>query len=101
MQRNRPPSAQAVRVLRALAVAPVSVVNIMHARPDVVLESMAVIREHWAGPVGVYAETGEVYVHYGEPDDFFAAAVLLGKTVPPAASHLCRAAGAKAAVAGG
>jgi S-methylmethionine-dependent homocysteine/selenocysteine methylase len=54
-------------LVRALAVAPVSVVNIMHAKPDVVLESMAVIREHWSGPVGVYAETGE----WGVPDWIF------------------------------
>ena len=34
-------------------------------------------------------------------DDFRAAGVLLGKTIPPAASHVCRAAGAHAVVAGG
>jgi homocysteine S-methyltransferase len=51
----------------ALATAPVSVINIMHAKPDVVLESMAIIREHWAGPVGVYAETGD----WGVPDWVF------------------------------
>jgi S-methylmethionine-dependent homocysteine/selenocysteine methylase len=54
-------------VVRALATAPVSVVSIMHAKPDVVRESIAVIREHWAGPVGVYAETGE----WGVPDWVF------------------------------
>jgi hypothetical protein len=47
----------------------------------------------------VYAGTGEVYVRYGV--DFRAAGVLLGKKTPPAASHVCRAAGAHAVVAGG
>ena len=47
----------------------------------------------------VYAGTGKVYVRYG--DDFRAAAVLLGKTIPKAPSHVCRAAGENAAVAGG
>lgn len=54
-------------LVRALAAAPVSVVTVMHAKPDVVLESIAVIRERWAGPVGVYAETGE----WGVPDWVF------------------------------
>jgi hypothetical protein len=46
----------------------------------------------------VYAATGEVYLRYGH--GFRAAGVLLGKKVPPAASHVCRAAGAQAVVAG-
>lgn len=46
----------------------------------------------------VYAGTGEVHVRYG--DDFRAAGVLLGETIPPAASHVCRAA-ASAVVGGG
>jgi len=46
----------------------------------------------------VYAGTGEVYLRYGRA--FRAAGVLLGKTVPPAASHVCRVAGANALVAG-
>jgi S-methylmethionine-dependent homocysteine/selenocysteine methylase len=54
-------------LVRALAVAPVSVVNVMHAKPDVVLETIATIRRHWDGPVGVYAETGE----WGVPDWVF------------------------------
>ena len=40
----------------------------------------------------VYPESGEVYVRYG--DSFRAAGVLLGKKTPPAAGHVCRAAGA-------
>ena len=47
----------------------------------------------------VYAATGEVYLRTGHR--YRAAGVLLGKTVPPAASHVCRAAGANAAVGGG
>lgn len=47
----------------------------------------------------VYAETGEVYVRSG--DAFRAASVLFGKTISPAASHICRAAGADAVLAGG
>jgi len=47
----------------------------------------------------VYAGTGEVYVRYGHY--FRAPGVLLGKPIPRAASHVCRAAGARAAVAGG
>jgi len=47
----------------------------------------------------VYAGTGKVYLRYG--DAFRAAGVLLGKKIPPAASHVCRAAGANAVVAGG
>jgi hypothetical protein len=47
----------------------------------------------------VYPATGEVYVLYG--DDFRPARVLLGKTIPPAASHVCRAPGPNGVVAGG
>jgi S-methylmethionine-dependent homocysteine/selenocysteine methylase len=43
------------------------VVTLMHAKPDLILESLAVIREHWDGPVGVYAETGD----WGVPDWVF------------------------------
>jgi len=33
-------------------------VNVMHAKPDVALEAIDIIRGHFAGPVGVYAESG-------------------------------------------
>ncbi len=34
-------------------------VTVMHAKPSVTLEAIQVIRRHFAGPVGVYAETGD------------------------------------------
>jgi hypothetical protein len=42
----------------------------------------------------VYLESGDVYVRYG--DGYREAGVLLGKKAAPAASHVCRAAGAGA-----
>ncbi len=42
-----------------LAVEPVSAVNVMHAKPEVALDAIDVIRKHFAGPIGVYAESGE------------------------------------------
>ena len=33
-------------------------VNVMHANPDVALEAIDIIRRHFAGPIGVYAESG-------------------------------------------
>jgi S-methylmethionine-dependent homocysteine/selenocysteine methylase len=34
-------------------------VTVMHAKPEVTLEAIEIIRRHFAGPVGVYAETGD------------------------------------------
>ncbi len=33
-------------------------VTVMHAKPEVTLDAIEIIRRHFAGPVGVYAETG-------------------------------------------
>jgi homocysteine S-methyltransferase len=46
-------------LIRLLAVEPVAVVNVMHAKPDVSGEAIEIIRRHWSGPVGVYAESGD------------------------------------------
>jgi S-methylmethionine-dependent homocysteine/selenocysteine methylase len=34
-------------------------VTVMHAKPEVTLDAIEIIRRHFAGPVGVYAETGD------------------------------------------
>lgn len=34
-------------------------VTVMHAKPEVTLDAIDIIRRHFAGPVGVYAETGD------------------------------------------
>jgi S-methylmethionine-dependent homocysteine/selenocysteine methylase len=34
-------------------------VTVMHAKPQVILDAIEIIRRHFAGPVGVYAETGD------------------------------------------
>ena len=31
----------------------------MHAKPEVTLDAIEIIRRHFAGPIGVYAETGD------------------------------------------
>jgi S-methylmethionine-dependent homocysteine/selenocysteine methylase len=33
-------------------------VTLMHAKADVVLDAIAIVREHFPGPIGAYAETG-------------------------------------------
>jgi S-methylmethionine-dependent homocysteine/selenocysteine methylase len=40
-----------------IAPAPVAV-TVMHAKPEVTLDAIEIIRRHFAGPIGVYAETG-------------------------------------------
>jgi len=34
-------------------------VTVMHAEPEVTLDAIEIIRRHFAGPIGVYAETGD------------------------------------------
>jgi homocysteine S-methyltransferase len=46
-------------LVRAIATPGLAAVNVMHARPDVTLDAIEIIRRHYAGPIGVYAETGE------------------------------------------
>lgn len=52
----------------------------MHAKPDVTLDSIEIIRRHFAGPIGVYAESGDWaapnWVFNGlSPDEYLAEAV--------------------------
>jgi hypothetical protein len=89
--RARPPAAE--RRLRMLDAAPVA------DGKGAAFVGFAVDARYGRGGAGqwqekvitgcVYVESGEVYVRYG--DAFRAAGVLLGKTTPPAAAHVCRA----------
>ncbi len=46
-------------LLIALADPAPAVVTVMHAKPEVTLDAIEVVRRHFSGPVGVYAETGD------------------------------------------
>lgn len=46
-------------LVRAIATPGLAAVNVMHARPDVTLDAIEIIRRHYAGPIGVYAELGD------------------------------------------
>ncbi|HEX7996557.1 MAG TPA: homocysteine S-methyltransferase family protein, partial [Streptosporangiaceae bacterium] len=46
-------------VLCALAAPGLSAITVMHASPEVTLDAIEVVRTHYAGPIGVYAETGD------------------------------------------
>jgi S-methylmethionine-dependent homocysteine/selenocysteine methylase len=45
-------------LLRALVDPAPAAVTVMHAKPEVVRDAMEIIRSHFAGPIGAYAETG-------------------------------------------
>ena len=45
-------------LLSALADPSLAAVTVMHADPGLTLDAIGVIRRHYAGPIGVYAETG-------------------------------------------
>jgi S-methylmethionine-dependent homocysteine/selenocysteine methylase len=45
-------------LLSALVDPALAAVTVMHANPEVTLDAIEIIRRHFAGPVGVYAETG-------------------------------------------
>ena len=45
-------------LLSALADPAPAAVTVMHADPEVTLDAIEIIRSHFAGPIGVYAETG-------------------------------------------
>jgi S-methylmethionine-dependent homocysteine/selenocysteine methylase len=45
-------------LLGALVDPALAAVTVMHAKPEVTLDAIEIIRRHFAGPVGVYAETG-------------------------------------------
>jgi homocysteine S-methyltransferase len=46
-------------LVRILVDPALAAVNVMHAKPDVVLEALDVVRRYFAGPIGVYAESGD------------------------------------------
>ena len=46
-------------LLSALADPALAAVTVMHAEPDLTLDAIEIIRRHFAGPIGVYAETGD------------------------------------------
>lgn len=45
-------------LVASLASPSLAAVTIMHSKPDVVPDALAIIRRHYGGPVGVYAESG-------------------------------------------
>src|SRR5262249_14171244 len=45
-------------LLSALIDPGLAAVTVMHADPEVTLDAIEIIRRHYAGPIGVYAETG-------------------------------------------
>jgi S-methylmethionine-dependent homocysteine/selenocysteine methylase len=46
-------------LLSALVDPAPAAVTVMHAKPEVTLDAMEIIRRHFAGPIGVYAEMGD------------------------------------------
>ena len=46
-------------LLAALADPALAAVTVMHAKPELTLDAIEIIRGHFAGPIGVYAETGD------------------------------------------
>jgi homocysteine S-methyltransferase len=46
-------------VVSTLASPGLAAVTVMHASPEVTLDAIEVVRKHYAGPIGVYAETGD------------------------------------------
>jgi S-methylmethionine-dependent homocysteine/selenocysteine methylase len=46
-------------LLGALVNPALAAVTVMHAKPEVTLDAIEIIRRHFAGPIGVYAETGD------------------------------------------
>jgi S-methylmethionine-dependent homocysteine/selenocysteine methylase len=46
-------------LVRILASPALAAVTVMHAKPEVTSDAIRVIRRHFAGPVGVYAESGD------------------------------------------
>ena len=45
-------------LVASLASPSLAAVTVMHTKPDVVPDALAIVRRHFAGPVGVYAESG-------------------------------------------
>jgi S-methylmethionine-dependent homocysteine/selenocysteine methylase len=46
-------------LIRRLAAPGLAAVTVMHAKPEVAQEAIGVIRQYFAGPIGVYAESGD------------------------------------------
>jgi S-methylmethionine-dependent homocysteine/selenocysteine methylase len=46
-------------LLAALADPGLATITIMHARSELTLDAIEIVRRHYAGPIGVYAETGD------------------------------------------
>jgi S-methylmethionine-dependent homocysteine/selenocysteine methylase len=46
-------------LLADLAGPALAAVTLMHAKADVVLDAIPIVRDHFAGPIGAYAETGD------------------------------------------
>jgi S-methylmethionine-dependent homocysteine/selenocysteine methylase len=46
-------------LLSALVDPAPAAVTVMHAKPEVTLDAIEIIRRHFTGPIGVYAETGD------------------------------------------
>jgi S-methylmethionine-dependent homocysteine/selenocysteine methylase len=45
-------------LLSALADPALAAITVMHAKPEVTIDAIEIIRRHFTGPIGVYAETG-------------------------------------------
>jgi S-methylmethionine-dependent homocysteine/selenocysteine methylase len=46
-------------LVAALAAPGLAAITVMHATPEVTVDAIAIVRRHFAGPVGAYAETGQ------------------------------------------
>jgi S-methylmethionine-dependent homocysteine/selenocysteine methylase len=46
-------------LLSALVDPALAAVTVMHADPELTVDAIGIIRRHYAGPIGVYAETGD------------------------------------------
>ena len=46
-------------LLTGLADPAPAAITLMHAKADVVLDAITIVRDHFAGPIGTYAETGD------------------------------------------
>jgi S-methylmethionine-dependent homocysteine/selenocysteine methylase len=49
----------AEELLSALAGPELAAITVMHSKPEAGLAAVEIIRGHFAGPIGVYAETGD------------------------------------------
>ncbi|HKR70929.1 MAG TPA: homocysteine S-methyltransferase family protein [Streptosporangiaceae bacterium] len=47
------------QLVSALATPGLAAITVMRAQPEVTMDAIDIVRRHYAGPIGVYAETGE------------------------------------------